>query len=527
MFARLERATQGMSHQGITFALDPARSADEVLGWLAARFPARERAPATVRLTYLDTFDGRLSRAGESLSAQRDDGRTRLELGEGPRALELAVPGDEPAFARDLPGGRMRERLAHAAQMRRLLPLVEVERRERGLDLLDREEKTVARVRLDRARARAPGNGHEWHPLPVRLRIEPVRGYERAFESLKESVAEAGLTAVVELPVELAARAVGREPGEDPSKPRFELEPGMRADVGMKRVHRALLGVMLANQPGVRADLDSEFLHDFRVAVRRARSLLGQVRRVLPDGAVAAAREELAWVGELTGPTRDLDVFLSGLEERGARLPRADLEALRSVLERRKLEEHARLAAGLDSPRFVALIESWRAFLDDEAPPAGEAPALAGEPLRQVLSKRVWRLYRRVAAQRESLGADSRPEELHRLRIECKKLRYLIDCARSLHEKEPVERELASLRALQDVLGEHNDAHVQIEKLRRFGQGLFDEGRATPSLLMTLGAMTERLRERADLLRLEFETRSEGLCGQASRKRWRALFAAS
>ncbi len=75
-------------------------------------------------------------------------------------------------------------------------------------------------------------------------------------------------------------------------------------------VHRAHLAAMRWNEAGLRADLDSEFLHDWRVAVRRTRCLLGQLKQVFPAGETRRLRSELGWLARLTGPLRDLDVFL-------------------------------------------------------------------------------------------------------------------------------------------------------------------------------------------------------------------------
>ena len=60
--------------------------------------------------------------------------------------------------------------------------------------------------------------------------------------------------------------------------------------VGARQIHLALLGILVANEPGLRANLDTEFLHDFRVAVRRTRSLLGQIRHVFPPTPSSTSR---------------------------------------------------------------------------------------------------------------------------------------------------------------------------------------------------------------------------------------------
>ena len=68
------------------------------------------------------------------------------------------------------------------------------------------------------------------------------------------------------------------------------LAPAVRAETAPGEIHLALLGILLANEPGLRANLDTEFLHDFRVAVRRTRALLGQIKQVFPPDASSISR---------------------------------------------------------------------------------------------------------------------------------------------------------------------------------------------------------------------------------------------
>ena len=72
----------------------------------------------------------------------------------------------------------------------------------------------------------------------------------------------------------------------------------VRADAGARQIHSALLDIMVANEPGMRADLDTEFLHDYRVSLRRTRSLLGQIKNVFPEDAVTHFRTEFQWLAQ-------------------------------------------------------------------------------------------------------------------------------------------------------------------------------------------------------------------------------------
>jgi CHAD domain-containing protein len=55
---------------------------------------------------------------------------------------------------------------------------------------------------------------------------------------------------------------------------------------------------------------------------------------------------------------------------------------------------------------------------------------------------------------------DPKPLELHALRIQAKRLRYVAEFVRSLFPSRPTKKYLTALKAIQDVLGHLNDAAV-------------------------------------------------------------------
>jgi CHAD domain-containing protein len=162
----------------------------------------------------------------------------------------------------------------------------------------------------------------------------------------------------------LMRRLVGQVDGSFPS---IRLACGVPADEGARRIHRLLLASMLLNEPGLRADLDTEFLHDFRVAIRRTRSLLGQIRNVFPAERVDHFAAEFSRLGRLTGPPRDLDVLSLALREYGHDLPADQLEEVIAQLAEARRRARQRLLASLDGPRYRRLRFGWKRFLDRKA----------------------------------------------------------------------------------------------------------------------------------------------------------------
>ena len=295
----------------------------------------------------------------------------------------------------------------------------------------------------------------------------------------------------------------------------------------MKQVHRALLDAVRSNEDGTRRDLDPEFLHDLRVAVRRARTVLGQVKEVFPEQVVERFRRELAWLGQVTGPTRDLDVYRLKLQGYRRELAGAasDLDGLGEYLERHRSEEQARLAKVLVGARYQRLVNAWQSFVDRPVP-AHSGLAHAERPIVEVAAGRIHKVWKRVVARGRAIDAASPAEELHRLRIDCKKLRYLLEIFRSLFAADEVAALVRSLKQLQDCLGDYNDYEVQQEMLGVFARGMAEEGSAPVPTLLAMGRLVERLSQAQAAERERFEKRFRRFADDANHRRFKELFGA-
>ena len=112
-------------------------------------------------------------------------------------------------------------------------------------------------------------------------------------------------------------------PGGLPTKVGIPLRREQRADSAAAAVLRGMLEVIEANFDGTIADIDSEFLHDLRVSVRRSRSVQRELKRVFPPDALAHYRAEFRWLQQATGDARDLDVHVLEFDDMRALVPEA------------------------------------------------------------------------------------------------------------------------------------------------------------------------------------------------------------
>ena len=251
------------------------------------------------------------------------------------------------------------------------------------------------------------------------------------------------------------------------SKPAQKLSPGMPAHEALARIHLALVSAILHNQEGVLKSREPEFLHDFRVAIRRARSALTQVRGVFPAAAAEPIRIALSSMTRATGPARDLDVFLEKLEVYESGLPqrvRKNLIPVKASARRRRRKEQPVLATALNSDAWAEAVGRWAAFLGAGTGPQ-TLPKKGRRPIGTVASKRIRKAYRRVNRRASLVGLGV--EGLHRLRIDCKKLRYLLEFFRSLYPAREAAFLIKSIKSLQGVLGDIHDLAVHQEMAQR------------------------------------------------------------
>jgi CHAD domain-containing protein len=504
-------------------SLDAGRS---ILEQLEERFSVQRGMPYRSIRVYLDTFDWRFHREAAVLMASSEHQRYKLGLVSECGRNSLSCPVDTiPAFANELPVGYLQEAVAPICGIRRLLPLVEVAVESEPARILDERRKTVARAYLERRTVKlTEGQSRD---LQAQLRVEPLRGYRQRFEDVADFFeTQCNLQDEVTGEFVEALAAVGRKPGDYSSKFRLDLVPEAPAAEEVKRILGVLLDSLLANVEGVREDLDIEFLHDFRVSVRRTRTALSQIRGVVPRSAIDAFKPEFSWLGKLTGPTRDLDVYLMKMHEYRATLPASvsgDLEPMRQFLESHRVVELKKILEGLDSRRFSDLVRGWRSFLDQGPDPDATVPD-ADVPIRELAAREIRRAYERFMKKGRAIDDDSPPSALHRLRIDGKKLRYLIEFFRSLFDADEMEDLIGALKRVQDNLGDFNDFGVQQRMLAKYGQQMIDEGFTSARALMAMGRLIDKLERGEAAERKRFAKRFRRLDSRKNRRRYEALF---
>lgn len=501
-----------------------ATTLDDLRGAFGDRLHSGRRS--ILHRTYLDTFDWRLHRAGARLTAQTERRRTTLRWLAADNADPYVLPIEgRIRFAADFPEGFLGAALEPLIEVRALLPMGSMRVERLPARVVDAHGDATLLVDIETwapldASGRTVGEQHT--TASIRELTEDANDLEIALGILQAAGAE--MAAAVDPLVEAAA-VRGRQPGDYSSKTKLALKPKQPSAKALRAILTHLLDTLEANVDGIREDIDTEFLHDLRVASRRTRSALTQIKGVFPEAIVDRFATEFKWLGEVTNPCRDLDVNLLQMNDYKLQLGIVDdvLDPLQELLEGTRKTEHRRMCRALRSARFRDLIGEWREFLlsdtVEESSPGGDRPIV------EVAGARIAKAFRRVVKRGSGLGDEPTAGQLHRVRIDAKKLRYLLEFFADLYPKRDISRLVKQLKELQDILGGCNDMEVQKARLTSFADQLMTAGEARPETIFAIGRLADLMAARQDAYRRDFASIFDAFANRDSQKLYRELFA--
>ncbi len=476
---------------------------DDVIQGFEKFYSVAEDQSVQSQEQYLDTFDWSLYQ--NRMVVKRNGGHYLLSSFDGEVVSEVKGTRKKHPFWWDLPDGKLQENLRNFTDIRALIPLLVVKKNVRKLRLLNKDEKTVLLLNLEWGVAESEGV-KKGEMLPL-ISGKEIRGYQKPFNRVIEILSDSGCEQlpVGTPPLHRALVAVKRKPVDYNSKFLITLDQEYRVHEAVSAICLQLLGGMKINIPGVLQDVDSEFLHDFRIAVRRTRSLLSQLKKVLPTEKLAHFNNEFRWLGSITGPVRDLDVYLIKKDEFQEMLPEqlhpGLIAFLQSLAAMRKKELRIMLRE-LRSERLNKLFYDWDLFLNSSP---GELWPGAEKYCKKVAIKVINKRFKRILKDGLAISVTTPNEALHRLRIQGKKLRYLIEFFRSFFSEKEVDIFLKQMKKLQNNLGDFNDLSVQQEMLTHYQEGLTGRSKRTVMVASALGGLIAHLSDGHQSVRKKYE----------------------
>ena len=454
-----------------------------------------DKGVAHLDATYYDTADERL--AASSVTLRRRTGGSdagwhlKFPVAPGVRD-ELQAP-----LSDTLPGdlaGLVRSRVRHGE----LLPVVRLRSDRDVRHLVDAEGRLLAEVSVDAVRAdrlTAGGGEAQWTEIEVEL----ADGGDPAFlDKVEKRLRKAGIrpsASASKLARALAETAPRQRPAAAPAG-----EPVTASDHVLAYV-RAQRDAIVELDPAVRRDAEDS-VHSMRVATRRLRSTFKSYGEILDRTVTDPVGDELKWLAGELGLDRDREVLTerltAALDEVPATLVRGPVaQRLHTWARTEHGGARGRLIGVLDSRRYLALLDTLDALIAD--PPLRKA---AGKKPRKPIAKAVKKDFRKVAGLVERAvelepGTD-RDVAIHEARKKTKRARYAAEAARPALGK-PAKDLVKSMKALQNLLGEHQDSVMARQALRELSAVAHAAGESA----FTYGLLHERDEQRA--VRVETE----------------------
>ena len=473
------------------FFLHQSLLLEEVLADLQREFHIiQDKVFHGVRRQY-DSFDWRLYRSDLELFSEHNKYilASRTDPGE---SWPLAATR-RPVFINDISEDEVKRKLGPVLEMRALILIYSVKIDRIRLGIVDNNHKTIVRLDVEKTI-------HAGTVLPIMVKIIPLRGFSTAAAKLRTWLQGQGFTSGTSGLFETICDLSGVKPGGYSSKLDVQLERQTPVPEAIRKIHGALLHTLTLNKQGIIKDIDTEFLHDFRVAVRRTRSLYQPARSELEQDLFAAANEDFGYLGKLTNRLRDIDVYLLNREKYLRILPapmRPELEVFFADLVKERRREHRKVVSALKSKKYHDLMIFWSKNLA-----SSQDSDKVGSPVSEFARKTIQKRLEKVIRLGVKISDCTPNSLLHKLRIECKKFRYALEFYGSLFAPEMISTLIRHLKLLQDNLGDFNDLVVQQEELRDYVKRLREPARK--DLVLAVGFLVATLNRRQKNKRAQF-----------------------
>ncbi|MCP4338978.1 MAG: CHAD domain-containing protein [Desulfobulbaceae bacterium] len=429
-----------------------------------------------------DTFDAEMFHSAKMLFQVR----TKLYLCDlkSGQLIEQVSP-EQWSFAGDLQDGPVSSLLKRVSCLRAFLPVATVHLCfEHGL-LLDDEGKTRARfhnLTIGRGR-KSVGVGSTQY----------LRGYAQAHTDLRQSLKEIGANSCQD--VGLVYESLDIEQEQYTAKPFIQLNSDAPVKESAQVIVSAFIKTARRNEKGVVADYDTEFLHDYRVSLRKVRSVLSLLKGVYRQEDTVRLKQDFAALMQKTNTLRDLDVYLLNKENYFSMVPsdtHEGLEILFNYFAVARKKEQKSVSKVVRSKVYLKEISRLEKLFAEgstiDSGPRSEEDSLAFAC--SVVLKR----YAKVCKIARSINDKTEDEVIHELRINCKKLRYLMEFFSPLFPEDQIKMLIKSLKLLQDNLGNFNDYSVQQTFLRQvLSEKMTDFGGWELKVAESVGALTAML----------------------------------
>ncbi len=427
-----------------------------------------------LKSVYYDTPERALRRAGLSLRVRQSGTRfvqtVKSDVADDPLRRgewEASVPSLAPDVALAMPFIPEKLRGQLDAQPLEAVFTADIHRHTRIVDL----PSGTVEVAFDRGDLTAGGRSMPASEIELELKSGGASAiYEIALRLAEHGTVRPSIRSKSARGFDLAAD----QPPSARRPRKLGLDPSVALDEAFAAILRSCFLHLLQSLPAAEDGRNPEGVHQLRVSLRRLRSALDLMRSVGALGNLDALRSEAKWLAQGLSAARDWDVFqLDTLPAIARACPSVTgFDALARVAAQRQAEAYRGVRNALDDRRCALFLIGLGGWIETRGWRNGVAPEDLGrlaEPAvnfaERVLSEQYAKVLKR-GRRFKSLTVD----ELHRVRLATKRLRYLGEFLLPLYEDRKSARKFARrLAGLQEELGVFNDMAVTASLLDGLG----------------------------------------------------------
>lgn len=426
------------------------------------------------------------------------------DLKSGQEITSMQFPGNHSLFfSSNFSDCVLKEKLGDCSTIRAFIKLCSIDAFIRSYRVLDENEKTIATLTLE---SLSLANRDKPKPFTHLLSLTPLKGYEEEIGALQQSLSLYDENIHVldfSSLFLLIMHAAGRNVQDYSSKINLTLDPDAPIHESIRRLLHFTFSVMRLNEKGIKKNIDSEFLHDYRVAIRRTRSILKQLDGVFDAKETAYLLNLFRDLGKRTNELRDRDVCLLRQEIYYHYLPpflRPPLKIFFSNIIASRRILHQKFCGYLGSSAYLSFLAEWNAFVNRPSLLNNEQSPNAFSSTRSVAVSTIKKAWKKVIRRGRQISPEATDIELHILRIDCKKLRYLLEFFASIFPHKTIIPVIGQLKELQENLGDFVDFAVQL----RFLHEQFESMPADKFLAASTGGLMTILFQKKEKSRIRF-----------------------
>ncbi|MFZ4525387.1 MAG: CHAD domain-containing protein [Chlorobium sp.] len=438
---------------------------ENILNVLSSGWSLKALGSSNERREFYDTFEWQAFEKG-IIIVKKKKTLFLADLDTGMETASLPFSGNPSFFFPDaLAPCNLKEKLWLCSTVRAFIKLCSVDAMMRSYRVLDENEKTIALLTSESLRI---VDHHVREPFTHFFALSPYRGYEDEIAHLEKSLMNnEDIDSIFEARelFKVTMLAAGHTVQGYSSKISLTLDPNAPIHESVRHLLQFTFSVMRLNEAGIKKNIDSEFLHDYRVAIRRTRSILKQLKGVFDADETAYYLNIFRELGKRTNELRDKDVYLLQQTTYFNYLPPSLQPSLKiffkTIAASRKML-HKRFSRYLSSDSYKSFLEEWGACLNRPSAPEQEQIPYASLSTRSVAVKTIKKAWKKVIIHGRLVSQETTDAELHGLRIDCKKLRYLLEFFASIFPQQTITPVIRQLKRLQDNLGDFVDFTVQL-----------------------------------------------------------------